>query len=69
MFPKILTLILLVIVTLNIIKYFCKFLHLYELVQLYKKLLNQLNITYMITEIKKPKFEKLNFLVFFSIGT
>ena len=33
------------------------------LIQLYKKLLNQSNIIYIVIEVRKPRFEKLDFLV------
>lgn len=36
--------------------------------QLYQKLLNQLNILYIIIEIKTLKFEELNFLISFIIN-
>lgn len=67
-FPKIPTLALLVTVTSNVLEYVCKSLQLCELVQLYKESLNQPNITYMVTKIKKPGFEELDFLVSPTIG-
>lgn len=36
--------------------------------QLYKESLKQSNITYIVIEIKKPRFEKLDFLVSFTIS-
>lgn len=66
-FPKILTLVLSATITPNVFEYVCKFLQFCELIQLYKNLLNRLNIIYIVTEIKKPRFEELNFFVFSTI--
>lgn len=48
----------------NILEYVHKSLQFCETVQLYKKLLDCPNIIYMVTEIKKPRFEELDIFVF-----
>ena len=62
-FPKIPTLALSATVTPNVLEYVRESLQLRESIQLYKESLDHPNITYMVTEIKKPRFEELDFLV------
>lgn len=60
MFPKVLILALSKRVTSNVLEYVLKFLQLQVPVQLYKELLDHPNFTYLVLEIKKPGFEKLD---------
>lgn len=67
-FPKTPTLALLSTIISNVLEYVCKYWQFYKLVQLYKELLDQSNITFIVTEIKKPRIKKLNFLISFTIS-
>lgn len=63
LFPKVPTLALSPSMTSNVLEYICKLLKLYLPVWLYEKLLDHLNIIYIIAEIRKPKFEELSFVI------
>ena len=50
--------------TRNVLEYVCQSLHLRSPVHLYKRTLDWPNITYMVQEITKPRFGKLDALLF-----
>lgn len=51
-------------IILMILKYIYKFLKLKLLNQFYQKLLDRLNIIYIVSKIIKPKYKNLTFLIF-----
>ncbi len=62
-FPKVPILVLSATVIPNVLEYVCKLLQLWTSTWLYKKLFDQLNITYIVAQIKKPGFKEFNFFV------
>ena len=53
----------LVTITQNVLEYIRKTLHLHTPVHLYKRILNWLNITYMVQKIKEKRFKELDILL------
>ncbi len=62
-FPKVPTLALLATVTPNVLEYVRESLQLRAPARLYKESLDRPNLTYLVSEIKKPGFEELDFIV------
>ena len=62
-FPRVPILVVLTMITQNVLEYIRKTLHLYTLVHLYKRILDWPNITYMVQEVKKKGFKKLDILL------
>lgn len=67
-FPKVPTLALSVTVILNVLEYVRESLQLRAPAQLYKESLGRPNLTYLVLEIKKPGFKKLDFVIFSCIA-
>lgn len=67
-FSKIPILVLLATVIPNVLKYILKSLQLHNPIRLYKELLDHPNIIYIVMEIKKPRFEELDFFVSLTTG-
>ena len=68
-FPEVPTLALSATITPIVLEYICKSLKLRPAIQLYQELLDKPNITYLVEEIVKPKYEDLAFLVPNGSGT
>lgn len=62
-FSRIPIMAVLITITQNVLEYIRVILHLHMLVHFYKRILDQLNITYIVQQIKRKKFQELDILL------